>query len=89
MSGSKLSQYVEELIGLSEGMADRELVDTLRPLLDSRPVAPLVEYLAERLDCDDGERQMRFELSNGNLRRSRFGHEPVGVQELEHLARVG
>jgi hypothetical protein len=60
----------------------------LRAQLDSRPVAPLVAYLAERLGLDDGERQMRFELSGGNLRRTRLGHEPIGNSELEWLAKL-
>jgi hypothetical protein len=64
------------------------LPDELRSALTGHGIRSLVEYLAERLDCDDGERQMRFELSNGSLRRTRLGHEPIGNTELEWLAKM-
>jgi hypothetical protein len=64
------------------------LTEEVRASLAGQGVRPLVEFIAELLGCDDGERQLRFELSNGNLRRTRLGHEPVGNTELEWLAKM-
>ncbi len=78
---------VEELLERTRSFSDRQLVDLLRPLLAPRPLQPLIEYVAERMHHDTGERELTFHLSDGNLRRSGFKGHPVGNQELEHLAR--
>lgn len=64
------------------------LADDLRAELDASPLRLVVEYVAGRLGQDDGNRQIRFEFENGNLRKTRLHHEPVGNVELEGLARV-
>jgi hypothetical protein len=79
---------VAVLVDRCEAMPDEEVVRLLRPLLDVRTVRPLLEYVAARLDLDDGERQARFEFSAGNLKRTRLEHHSVGNTELEGLARV-
>jgi hypothetical protein len=64
------------------------LPDELRAALASQGIRPLVEYLATRLGCDDGHRRIGFEFENGNLRRTRLGHDPIGNTELEWLAKL-
>ena len=65
------------------------LSEELRATLALQGLRPLIEYVAQRLGYDDGERRLHFELSNGNLRRTRLGHEPIGNDELEWLGRHG
>lgn len=67
-------------------MRPAELPDHVRQVLDTLPVRPIIEYVAERLGLDDGHQHVRFELEGGNLRRTRLGREPVGNTELEVLA---
>lgn len=76
----------EELSGADPGLA----IDFLRPVLDRRPIEPIVEYLAYRLAPlqGEGDRRVTFEYTSGSLRRTRFAHDPVGNRELEELARV-
>lgn len=82
------ADLVSELVERLRPLPAAEVVELLRPLLDRRPVEPLVEYLGGRLRLAAGERQVRFEFSDGHLRRTRIGHEPIGNQELEELARA-
>jgi hypothetical protein len=84
-------ELVERLVVLTRSFAGAQLVDLLRPLLDEHPVEPLLEYIASRLHrlgMDVGERELRFHLSDGRLRRTNFGGGPVGNQELERLAKA-
>jgi hypothetical protein len=63
-----------------------ELDPRMSDQLDAFPLRLLVEYIARRLGLTDGHQHVRFELENGNLRRTRLGREPVGNAELECLA---
>ena len=70
-------------------VADRQPLDSdMREMLSELDVAPLVEYVAERLHQADGHRTLVFELSEGRLRRARLDHGPVGTVELERIARA-
>jgi hypothetical protein len=76
--------YLDQRLSLP----DAEVVELLRPMLERRTVEPLIEYIGERLGQDDGHHTMRFELDNGNLRKSGLDHASIGNDELEHLAKV-
>ena len=70
-------------------LSDENLVEALAPVLDRRPVKPLVEYVARR--CTRGSEQqleLTFHLSERRLRSTHVGHKAIGNQELEELARV-
>jgi hypothetical protein len=82
------SHVVERVYELARPLTDRELLDMLRPVLDSRSVKPLIEYLASRLGMDEGERELSFSLSGGNLRRTKLDYGPIGNDELDRLAKV-
>lgn len=86
--GDTPTSLVDELVERVGVLPDREVVELLRPLLDHRDVAPLVEYVGERLHQDNGHRQLHFELDGGKLHRTRLPSGPIGNVELEHLARV-
>jgi hypothetical protein len=56
--------------------------------LAKQPVRAIVEYVAERLGCDDGHIELVFRLTNGTLRESETGRQKVRNEELDWLGRT-
>ncbi len=64
------------------------LSDELRQALDQEPARAIAEYLAERLDCDDGLTMIELVYENGTFVRGFLKRGPVNVTELDLLGRA-
>jgi hypothetical protein len=51
-------------------------------------LAPLFEWAAERMGCDDGEHWIRVKLSNGHYREGGLDHTRIGRGELRSIVRL-